>query len=423
MVRNKNSKKLSKKINRKWTLIFLPILILVLLALAGVKEANQKRDSTKDGINKKESVTRKEWGEGDIEKKMKVFIPEMSTECGINISIPERKFSKKEEEFYIAETKEEIVKSFYQEGEQAEEVYSDVNPMNSYQSGKVEAQWSFDQYECITPEGELLQDKLYEEGIIINASVSLTCGDSEQIYEFAFHVYPGKMNFDEMIRKDINRQLDAQDKSRKEVIFPTSANGYQLVWKEKKEPTWIKAILACMICCVAMFLWKKEKDKDETENKKRQMAMDYPDFLSKLSLLLGAGMTISAALKKMDKAYQKQIKVQRKGKRAVYEELSVTMHEIENGIGEYKAFTEFGERCGIWQYRRFSSLLIQSQRMGNRNLIHQLSDEAKQAFTERKNMAKKLGEEAGTKLLFPMMLMMMLIMGLILVPAYLSIQI
>lgn len=36
---------------------------------------------------------------------------------------------------------------------------------------------------------------------------------------------------------------------------------------------------------------------------------------------------------------------------------------------------------------------------------------------QRKNLAKRLGEEAGTKLLLPMMLMLSIIMVLIIVPA------
>jgi tight adherence protein C len=46
-----------------------------------------------------------------------------------------------------------------------------------------------------------------------------------------------------------------------------------------------------------------------------------------------------------------------------------------------------------------------------------LSKEAELAMEQRKNLAKRLGEEAGTKLLLPMMLMLSIIMVLIIVPA------
>lgn len=52
-----------------------------------------------------------------------------------------------------------------------------------------------------------------------------------------------------------------------------------------------------------------------------------------------------------------------------------------------------------------------------------LEQEAEEAFEERKNSAKKLGEEAGTKLLFPMLLMLGIVIAIIMVPALLSFQI
>ncbi len=42
------------------------------------------------------------------------------------------------------------------------------------------------------------------------------------------------------------------------------------------------------------------------------------------------------------------------------------------------------------------------------------------AFEQRKNMAKRLGEEAGTKLLFPLFLMLGVVMAMIVLPAFLS---
>ena len=67
------------------------------------------------------------------------------------------------------------------------------------------------------------------------------------------------------------------------------------------------------------------------------------------------------------------------------------------------------------------SLLVSGQKIGNRNLMDKLEEEAERVFLERKNTARKLGEEASTKLLIPMMLMLMVVMGIVIVPAFLSI--
>ena len=53
-------------------------------------------------------------------------------------------------------------------------------------------------------------------------------------------------------------------------------------------------------------------------------------------------------------------------------------------------------------------------------VIRLLQKEAEDAFEERKSIARRLGEEAGTKLLVPMVLMLLVVLILIMVPAFLS---
>ena len=69
------------------------------------------------------------------------------------------------------------------------------------------------------------------------------------------------------------------------------------------------------------------------------------------------------------------------------------------------------------------SLLVSGQRMGNCKLMEQLNEEADRVFLERKNAARKFGEEAGTKMLIPMMLMLFIVMAIVIIPAFLSIRV
>jgi hypothetical protein len=46
-----------------------------------------------------------------------------------------------------------------------------------------------------------------------------------------------------------------------------------------------------------------------------------------------------------------------------------------------------------------------------------LQEESRQAFEQRILQAKKKGEEASTKMLLPLMLMLMMVMGIIILPA------
>ena len=78
-------------------------------------------------------------------------------------------------------------------------------------------------------------------------------------------------------------------------------------------------------------------------------------------------------------------------------------------------------RCKSQNYLKFSSLIIQHVKKGGRGMEALLQEEGRSALHKRREAAKCLGEEAGTKLLMPMMLMFIIVLILIVVPAFLSI--
>ena len=51
-----------------------------------------------------------------------------------------------------------------------------------------------------------------------------------------------------------------------------------------------------------------------------------------------------------------------RGPRYVYEEMYVTSGQLKSGESEARAFAEFGNRCGLQQYRKFSGLLEQNRK-------------------------------------------------------------
>ena len=164
------------------------------------------------------------------------------------------------------------------------------------------------------------------------------------------------------------------------------------------------------------------KDKDlekKVKEREEEMLSDYPQFVSKLVLYLGAGMTVRNVLRKLVNDYGMRLE-KGESRRFLYEELKRTVHEIESGISETAAYEHFSVRCRSRQYTRLCTLLSQNLRKGNSGLLPLLQEESKKALAERMDIARKRGEEAGTKLLLPMMLMLVIVMVMIIMPAYTS---
>ena len=95
---------------------------------------------------------------------------------------------------------------------------------------------------------------------------------------------------------------------------------------------------------------------------------------------------------------------------------------MESGITEAESYERFGRRCGMQIYVKLGALLSQNLRKGAKGMNQILKTEASQAFEERKARARRLGEEAGTKLLAPMFLMLAVVLVIVIVPAFMSVQ-
>ena len=107
-------------------------------------------------------------------------------------------------------------------------------------------------------------------------------------------------------------------------------------------------------------------------------------------------------------------------KHPVYQELSYTCTQINNGLYEPLAYEQLGNRCGLPSYIKLSSYLATSLKRGGNDLGTLLSQEASTALMEQKADILQQGQQAATKLMGPMMLLFLVILCLVMIPAFLS---
>jgi len=158
-------------------------------------------------------------------------------------------------------------------------------------------------------------------------------------------------------------------------------------------------------------------DRDVFEKvKRRRMAiqMDFPDFVNKLTLLINAGLTVPKAWERISSDSSRQT--------PLYRELSLSLMEIRSGMPEHKAYEEFAKRCRVSIITRFVSVILQNIRKGNAELVPILRVFANECWELRKATAKRYGEVASTKMLFPMMLMFIAILLIVGMPAVLALK-
>lgn len=363
-------------------------------------------------------------GNGSKEAELIFKVEEAETEYEMTVTIPEEKLAQEEVKKLFENAEKEIEATFLGNNSSFNEVTQDVVLQDTYQNGVVQAEWQFDSYEVIEPDGKLQKEKLTEEGCLVKANCQLSYSEYQTDYQFYFNVKLPKQTKEEILLKNVKEALQKEEEQEatREFRLPKEMNGCHLFWQEKKKNIIYQFLGLGLIFSIGIRLSEEEKKRQEKQKRILLLTMEYSEIVNKLALLLGAGMTLKYAWNRIADSYEKEKSENGIGKKPAYEEMLITSREMESGVSERNAFAQFGERCGTRRYRKLASLLMQNSKKGTRGLARLLEQESEAAFEERKNMAKKYAEEAGTKLLFPMFLMLGIVIVIIMVPAVLSFQ-
>lgn len=362
-------------------------------------------------------IARNTYGEGERQIDVTAGYADGSKE-EISLSIGERQYTDEELEELYEQATEEISKLIFTDGAKADEVRSDLCLPDFVEGFPFELQWESDNLGLVDYDGTVYNEELSEEGEIVNLYVSFRCYEFKREYVFPVHILPPLLSKEEMRRQALNQRIEENEKKsvyEKNYTLPEQINGEPVKWEETKENS---AGIVWAIACAAAILVYCMKDYDlhkQVMFKQEEMFDCYPEIVNRLVLYVGAGMTVRNAWRKIATEHTKSQSGQ---KGYIYREMLFACYEMDNGVSEPEAYERFGKRCGIQQYIKLSTLLVQNMQKGNSTMLLQLKEEAENAFSQRMDRARKKGEEAGTKLLMPMMILFGMVMILIMIPAF-----
>ena len=172
-------------------------------------------------------------------------------------------------------------------------------------------------------------------------------------------------------------------------------------------------VLALVFLGATFFGLDKELE-GKIQKRKLSIQSDFPDFINKLTLLLNAGMTVSKAWERISEESNFDS--------PFYREVEFAIIEIKNGKAEAAAYEDFARRCRVVEITKFASIIIQNLRKGSSQMVLVLQSMSKDCWEMRKHVAKRMGEEASTKLLFPMMFNFLVVIVIVGMPAFMAMQ-
>lgn len=367
-------------------------------------------------------VERNEYGEGNLEEEYAVRIGEKREV--FQFVLQERKYTKNELQAIFAEAQTQLQELILGENKSLDEVRCDLKLITTLPDTGVDISWSLDNYDVMNLTGELKTENLSQEGSLVKLTALLSYGEETCEYQFYANVFAPILNEEEQLMQELQQEIEERDEqtgTEKEVALPNRVAGEKVEWDYVTDYRAGGIFLIGIALSLFLYVSENQRKKDEKKKREKQLAYDYPQLLNKFTLYIKAGMTVKNAWYRIAEDYE--LKKDQTGVRDVYEEMVMTMQEMKSGAGERECYEKFGERCGLSVYRKFAAMLSQNLKKGTKGMTVLLNQEAISAFEDRKNMAKKLGEEAGTKMMLPMFLMLAVVLVMIIVPAFLTVQI
>ncbi|WP_195576192.1 type II secretion system F family protein [Paenibacillus sp. 1001270B_150601_E10] len=155
---------------------------------------------------------------------------------------------------------------------------------------------------------------------------------------------------------------------------------------------------------------------NRAERKRQDLQLELPELLSKLTLLVQAGETVPRALQTCLDRKRGELH------HPLYVELDRMLKDVANGYAFPQAMEQFAKRCAIQEAAMFSTTLLINQKRGGQSFVLAMEDLGRQLWEKRKAVARMRGEEASTKLIFPMMLMFIVLLALVGGPALLMMK-
>lgn len=376
-------------------------------------------------------LKRNEAGKGD-EKYNLILKSVLTDEQDYTVRVSERELKGEEFEKLKAEAQYYIDKMIFDPNESAECVRGKINLITEIPGTSVRINWTDDNSWFLSVDGKV-KNKDYTEPVPATLHAELTYFDRLWDYYLDIMIYPP-----DVTEKD--RFLEELEESLKEADIATRTENYyelperigdkELSWNEEEDNTSVMFLIIGLIAAGAVLPAMKQDIHKKQKKRIEQMMQDYPDIISKFVMLITAGMTCRGAWNKICSDYRKKRERdeggekkngnKRTGMRFAYEEMLISDREMQLGIPEVKVYERFGTRCSVPAYNRFGTLLARNIKRGSSGIIEILESESKESFAERRENVRKKGEETGTKLLLPMFGMLILVIAIVVVPAFSS---
>ena len=395
---------------KKLSLSLTILLVGILFGAAARIAAGSKVLLQEDG-----SIPRGTYLDGELELQVTADMGDGAQE--FQIRLYPKLLTGEELETLAAEFLEQLPDLIRAKNQSLQKVTEDLELLEAYEGFPFRVEWSSSQPDVLGSGGTV---RMPEEQVEVELLAELTYQDYVKEESVRVTVVPPVLTPQEQFHRELEEYLLAsEEEGRREDqwILPDRWQDHEVSWSQKVEDNSVLLWAAALAVTVLVYILSDKDLHQQLEKRKKSLQQEYPDLVHQLALYVGAGMTVRGAFQKIASDYERK-QGSMDGRHPAYEEVLYTCRELKSGVSEGAAYEHFGRRTGRQEYIRLSTLLMQNLKRGNSTLLERLREEADKAGEERLMQSRRLGEEAGTRLLVPMVLMLAVVMVMIMAPAF-----
>ncbi len=287
------------------------------------------------------------------------------------------------------------------ENESLYKVTKDLTLITSDESGTLSLKWHSDRPDVIGSTGKIYGT---DEDVIMELTIS--DGVHERVEKIPVRTVSETKDDSERLMA-LLKEYERQNRTGESVRIPEEMEGYKLrVSRESsvKKQIILYSVLAAM---AGAYIYHKLNELKERKGKRQDtLRREFYSFTSRLSLLMGAGINVKEAMR-----------LASEGSKELAGEVRFTVNRIDAGLSEEKAYLEMSGRIAIPEYTRLMTMISQNINHGNSKLLMLMDQEVKNAMNMKREHMRKKGETASEKLLIPTALLLVIVIGVIMIPA------
>lgn len=261
-----------------------------------------------------------------------------------------------------------------------------------------------------------------KKGEILHTKVSVTAEYGSYIWNRTFEIQVMKPKTEKKsspFTKAVDRLKETEKETRGEKTYTVPALAGGVRAGKKQDFSSLSVLMFGAVILVLLLLRNVSELKNGEKMCRKETLRDFPMIVHLLALYMGAGLSFSSAVHRISVDYMSR--PDRK-KTYAFEEILRMDTCLKLGEGQQEACMQWGKRFKEPVYQKLSLTMLQVMAKGTREGRVLMNHMEQEAFRQRIDQAKKEGEEASTRLLFPMIVLLGMVMLLVMFPAIVRFQ-